>query len=285
MTIAAGFLGKDGAVLCADTQLTIPGMLKYPESKVVAFKEHRWQPVFVYAGDPAFSKASIARLAEKIAQNDLARPDLFHTIAEECKKIHEEFYPLYEQPSDKLELSLLFALRTSPVSLFQVRGPVLARLESYECLGAGTYLARAIASDFYQPTMPCREIVKMAAYLLMKVKTHVDYCGGTSQIFVISDPEEDFLDLEAWGVYTEEVERPERMFTDFQMASSLVMLALPDAATQPAAFEANWDKLKGVIRECRNRLLEDRRKAEDEARRLLGRLTDKKKDESDDHGR
>ena len=62
MTVAAGFVCKNGIVLCADTEITA-GTGKYQQSKIV----HLFSACYaVYAGDSPFVAEIVPRLREKI---------------------------------------------------------------------------------------------------------------------------------------------------------------------------------------------------------------------------
>jgi hypothetical protein len=63
MTIAAGFQCSDGVALCADTQITIPGVIKYPESIIRSSPDAPWKPFFVFAGDGLMAKMAILQFA------------------------------------------------------------------------------------------------------------------------------------------------------------------------------------------------------------------------------
>ena len=51
MTIAAGFPCKEGLVLCADTQETIPGYVKSDTEKITIFGASNCNVAFTGAGD------------------------------------------------------------------------------------------------------------------------------------------------------------------------------------------------------------------------------------------
>jgi hypothetical protein len=53
-------------LLCADSEMTIAGWLKYPGSKIQMYPSIKCQPTFAFAGDERFCKQLINKLALRI---------------------------------------------------------------------------------------------------------------------------------------------------------------------------------------------------------------------------
>src|SRR5271170_5302693 len=66
MTIALGFLCRDGIVVGADTQLTMTGSHKTYACKLFSHRHPAWSAVVAYAGYPDFVNAFNDRLPAEI---------------------------------------------------------------------------------------------------------------------------------------------------------------------------------------------------------------------------
>src|SRR6266568_3076754 len=73
VTIAAGFRCSDGVVLCADTEMSMPGWIKYPGSKVRFYKDLPFQVAFTFAGDAEFFEMVIEKLTNCINRSKGAK--------------------------------------------------------------------------------------------------------------------------------------------------------------------------------------------------------------------
>lgn len=259
MTIAAGFHCKDGVLLCADTQMTVPWLLKYPESKMGMLTKDIKNPLFfVYAGQKEFSHMCFSRLSNAATKAEKENQDFEDVLAEECVRIHERFYPLYSDPNRQLELSLLIARHKKEeqkVDLYEVYGPSLARVSRYECIGTGMSLTKAIASDLYSPTMTLREAFSMAVYILGLTKTHIDGCGGESQIMLIH--EKDGY-LRWWDLFGQ-LDDLEIAFAEFRKIIRPLLLAYGNWIESGAEKEF-LENLKDAVRKIKEQRKRMRRK-------------------------
>jgi 20S proteasome alpha/beta subunit len=230
MTIAAGFYVSDGVLLCADTQLTIPGYLKYPESKIRVWTGQGEVAFFAFAGDADFSTMAINHFTS-ILQKTTKDGGRREAIESECRILYETYASL--PPQDSFVLQMLLALQTKhSVQLSKISGPSFTKVTEFECIGSGAYLARAIASELYSPRMSLKEATPMAAYILGMAKRHVDGCGGNSQILLI------FNRTSSYEIITNlEVEVMEKAYTEFWRASRGLLLRYPDISVTQEDFK------------------------------------------------
>ncbi|MCI0626779.1 MAG: hypothetical protein L0387_34890 [Acidobacteria bacterium] len=235
MTIAAGFRCSNGVVLCADTQMTVPGTLKYPESKLRVWKGKRAAAYFVFSGGRDFSRMGIGTLVRAFIQAEQKGVDPLFLVEEECRRIYETYFPLPASPYETpFELSLLMSYKPSgkPASLWKITGPVLSPVEEYECIGAGAYLARSIASSFCTPHRGAKKGAVLAAYVLSQTKKHVDGCGGNSQIIIITDKADSYEYLGG-----PEIELMERAYAGFMSASRNFLIDFADISIDKDQLE------------------------------------------------
>lgn len=188
MTIAAGFCCSDGVVLCADTQLTIPGSLKYPESKIRMSPDLRACPVFAFCDDMDYQKQCISHFNEAIRTAELNRGHVIRALEQKTVELHQTYYDLYADPTEKLNANMLLCLRLdNKRRLFRIYGPKVSPVEALECIGAGNYLARALAGTYWTSDIPMHRTGIVCTYILADVKKYVDGCGGESHIICLGD--------------------------------------------------------------------------------------------------
>jgi hypothetical protein len=66
--------------------------------------------------------------------------------------------------------------------MLRINGPRVAPVETLECIGAGNYLARALAGTYWSEEMSMHQTSIVCTYILADVKKYVDGCGGDSHI-------------------------------------------------------------------------------------------------------
>ena len=250
MTVAAAFACQDGAVLCADTQLTVPGWFKYPESKITVISKFKCRPFFVYAGDVDFSKMCIERIARKLA--DVLNPSSASITlpAAAADLLKEEAITIYNQYRKFCQLQLLIALQGKvSVYLYKLSGLSVSPILSYECIGAGASIARSVASVLYESSMQVKETSFVATYALGQAKKHSYGVGGQSQVVMIyrrgsRAPDYDLMtELEANEL--------EKGYESIQLALRPMLLSqanLLGGESQEAEFKRQLQELVKVLR-------------------------------------
>src|ERR1035438_480933 len=151
MTIAAGFCCSDGIVLCADTQYTIPETMKYPDSKLRMAPELRCLPFFVFCGDMDFQKQCISSFTSALTEAEENGTLLHSALERAALEMHSAYYDAYSDPSEKLSATMFVSvLIDGKRRIYKVFGPKVSDVEPFECMGSGSYLARALADSFWE---------------------------------------------------------------------------------------------------------------------------------------
>ena len=237
MTIAAGFRCADGVLLCADSQLTIPAYLKFPEAKIISMSGVKFSPCFAYCGDVAFSKDSIHRIGETIHTAEDDR-NLMRAIRGVAREIYLEQKLLSREERETLEL-LVVMKRGSRFQLWHLRRLNLSPIQECIPIGAGMDMMYATAKPFYSPAMKLREASFMGAYALYLTKEYVDSVGKNSLIYLIFD------DGRRAVVTQEEIEELEQSFGEFRSASATVL-----TECDGTAFGDGLNRLETKLREA-----------------------------------
>jgi hypothetical protein len=250
MTLIAGYKCADGAVLCADTQLTVPGLLKYPESKVwMHIGNKRPSLFFAYTGYDDYSHMCMEELTKAISQTP-DESDMVRRTKEICRELHQRYHPLYKNP-DKLGLELILVIQmTKKVRLLHLRGPIVHTIHTFRCAGSGLFLGHAISRDFYYEAMGIEEAARMAAYVLFRVKGNVDGVGLMSQVFLVSDKG-------YWqSLKKRDVEVLENVYAEYLRESRSVLLSCGNWGNVGAAkhFEAALGEMSTTLLQRRQEI-------------------------------
>lgn len=193
MTIGVGFKCIDGIVLAADQQVTWKDSHKFNESKLRGHSSGgEWNATFTYAGNPVLWQSFNDKFGETMAM--LPEPPTVTRIRDVTETVLSFFDELRQEPEN---LSLLAAVVVPGEAheLFRTEGYVIHRVRDYQYVGFGDssllrFLGPLITAEPPVATPDqmgriVRQAVMMATYLVMKAKTHVDGCGGDTDVYVV----------------------------------------------------------------------------------------------------
>lgn len=192
VTIAAGFVCRDGVVICADTQETYGNLLKISVPKITIRPGARvpGQPRMVMAGagdgpfidklaDEAWKNVTRAGVTELDAVAD--------AIETAIKNTYEEFGRIYQagaMPTAELIYGVVGSTRLP--SLFRASGPVVNSIPTYASIGVGLYMADYIADRMGHASMMDSGWAELLGiYLLQQAKDYIDGCGGESHVVTL----------------------------------------------------------------------------------------------------
>lgn len=262
MTLAMGFKCMDGAILCADTQLTIPYpyQTKYTGDKIFGFRELRCAPFFTYAGDVEFSTMCTFRLAKRLRETEKKRATE-EVLAEEVRRIHQEYHYAYNAQNG-VELQLLVAFRQpdAKVALYVIRGGAISPCSSAipVCLGIGTPVAMAAMAPFYSGPMSLSEACRTAVYALFQVKSQVEGVGGGTEIMFLRDGRSHAFYHIPLG--RESVAVFEQAFEAFQEAIRPVLLTYTTLESDTPSFKRYLKEFSQRMMKLRSRQMAEYRK-------------------------
>jgi len=238
MTIVAGFCCTDGIVLCADTQITVPGSMKYPESKIRMTPSLRSEPFFAFCDDMDYQKQCIPHFGAAIQNAEQQKTSIIAALEGKAIELHQTYYDLYVEPSEKLNANMLVSLRLDGQrKLLRVNGPRVAPVEMLECIGAGNYLARSLAGTYWSDDRSMRETSLICAYMLADVKRYVDGCGGDSHIIQL-DHSGSWKRFPAEDDY-QQIEDIEQAYRDWQYRMGPLMIDFQDFQRSQINFECD----------------------------------------------
>ncbi|MBZ5550310.1 MAG: hypothetical protein LAO22_20515 [Acidobacteriia bacterium] len=195
MTIAAGFVARDGIVLCADTQETYGQLLKLNTPKMIV------RPDSFIPGGPriVFAGAGHGPFIDKLANEAWKRVSTRTPVgqfAEVCddiesliKDVYEEFGRIY-QTGAMPEAELIYGVALSgKIGLFKAHGPIVNPISGYTSVGVGLYLADYINSRLGLDSPELADsgwYEILAIYLLQQAKEYIEGCGGDSHVLTLT---------------------------------------------------------------------------------------------------
>jgi hypothetical protein len=181
MTIAAGFLHRDGVLLCADTQQET-WALKFYGSKVGYFDCYAGKVAYAFAGNSDFAAAAILGCEKRLKKISSGDP------AEVAQKFLDKEYRrvVFGNPNQANDPTLhywfllAFYIPGQLVRLYATNQVAMQPISSYRCLGIGDTLATHLIRPTFDTALSERQALHLAAYALTIVKRDVPGCGGSS---------------------------------------------------------------------------------------------------------
>ncbi len=239
VTIVAGFCCTDGVVLCADTQITVPGSMKYPESKLrMMAGSVKCAPFFAFCDDMDYQKQCIPHFGAAIQTAEQQKTSVIAALEAKAIELHQTYYDLYIEPTEKLNANMLISLHLdNRRKLVRVNGPRVAPVDMLECIGAGNYLARALAGTYWSDDRSMRETSLICAYMLADVKKYVDGCGGDSDIIQL-DHNGSWKKFPAEDDY-QQIEDIEQAYRDWQYKMGPLLIDFQDFQRSQINFECD----------------------------------------------
>lgn len=254
MTIAAGFVVRDGILLCADSQYS--GWEKVYKPKLFNYPFGASMVSFAFCGDEAYGRMAIDDCFEAIMgipQEQHTLWNIRRTIRRSIKRVVDEF-----AKRDSLDQTqkpeVLVAINTPSSSigyLFSSRDSALSRIDSFGFCGSAAYLANYIMGTLH-PVLVGEMTIEQAAfighYILAMAKRHDAGCGGGSQFLSLRGMQgtgvRSFSDFDASD---EEIYRYERW-------SKILLMSACDPSVSETDFANTLEEFGKAATEIRQKL-------------------------------
>ena len=179
MTIAAGFVYRDGVLLCSDSQLTT--YTSKTDARKLGYSSGPWGVSCVaIAGNGDFATTAAQRMRDEL--DKLAGPDGVMSTAE---RVLDRYYrklvlsnPRHSTLPLDYSLLLTFRLPGQAAKLYVTQDTAIREITTYRCEGIGESLGHYLIRYLWRPDMSEEEIVSLAAYVIASAKNNVKDCGG-----------------------------------------------------------------------------------------------------------
>jgi 20S proteasome alpha/beta subunit len=246
MTIAIGLLCNEGLVVAADTEEVLGGYIKTSTEKMRVMEREGYKLTITGAGESDFIGCFCDELEEALDENEPKDIKAIYKVlrATQLQYFRNHLAPYSSFPSDdRPNPDLLIGLHIKvggPVIgstlfrtvLFKANGTVVKRIHKAECVGTGVVLARSLMDQFFDPELNLTQTGILAAFILRQAKRWAQYCGGNSDIAIMSNSEK-----ETSGIDTETIKSLERHFDEFAVSLKPVLINCADINFSPALFK------------------------------------------------
>jgi hypothetical protein len=237
MTIAAGFVCIDGVLLCADTEQTEWAMKLY-SSKITHFKFPGGQLAYALTGNTKLGYSAIQKCRKKLEAGVKGDP-LSHIekiLDSEYRRVVFK-HPDYPKDKSGIEYGFMLALSLegAPFTLYETVETTIHRVDQYDCIGFGNYLAHYFVRPSYATGITIRKLLPLVVYTLACTKGYVPGCGGISvYLLALNDGRVGVLTSHDHGV----CENVEKFAKAYDLANQELLFALASTESTDEQFES-----------------------------------------------
>jgi len=270
MTIAAGFMHRDGILLCSDTQQEA-GTNKFNGPKAGIIDIPYGKIAFAFAGHADFATTAIQACGSRL--KSVPPDDTIRVLIDEVESEYRRLvfsHPNYSTDHN-LQYWLLISLwqkSTESCSLWVAEEHSLHNcFEAFRAVGIGTDLANVLVRPFIADRLSEMETLTLMAFMMARVKDNVPGCGGISQYIAMGN------DGNANSIFSISLDEVERVSALYDKAAHDLLLSMnidDDGTYNRAAM--NFISQALIVRDNWKRI----RKANPEVRRYLGLTRDER---------
>ncbi|HEY4086989.1 MAG TPA: hypothetical protein VGM43_13670 [Bryobacteraceae bacterium] len=202
MTIAIGYLCRDGLILGADSQSGISGSLKWPTQKILPIDVGGiHEGMAVNAAALAVAGAGNTHYLHEMQEISARLIDPSDTAMEIETKLRERYREFYTETvlpfagtGGAPELWMMFGVqKDNSVSLYTTEQLSFRENRAYAAVGSGEFVARALIESTFPMYPPISVAKLLMVHALQHVRDRVDGVGGNSVIIAISQNKCEFV--------------------------------------------------------------------------------------------
>jgi 20S proteasome alpha/beta subunit len=235
MTIAAGFLLRDGLLLCADTLYT-DGSTKEYRDKIFPWTGKYAAVAFAISGSDVIGRMVVEDCRDAIASIPKQRitvQDVREAIRPIIKVFQEEYVnktPFEERDRSRFNLLIGVAVASQPAKLFVTEDAGIKPVDTFDCVGIGRHIALSIIAPAYDLFMRVDRAAILATKVLATTKEHVDGCGGRTQFLAIQNGVMS-------SIVPHDIEESERQILNYRRLTANLMFSIGDSAITSKEFK------------------------------------------------
>ncbi len=179
MTIAAGFVHREGVLLCADTELTA-GDRKLHASKIFHFDCSLGRLAFVFAGNVHNAIATLQKIETKVkCSKQNAMGVIEHVLDNEYKRL-VLCHPAQFHDAHDFSLIVAYKPPKGSVEMYFTDATAICREKFHVTVGIGAVFADQLIDAARIGLVSRSNYLTLAAYVLGSVKKRITKCGGAS---------------------------------------------------------------------------------------------------------
>jgi 20S proteasome alpha/beta subunit len=233
MTVAAGFVCKDGIVLCADSQESAGGY-KFPVEKILT----RIDPYTEIAIAGSGCGPLVDMAAQRVAQSLMGGYDDYliieNRIADALAELYEKsfrLYPVENQDDSIVELLIAVKLRKHDYPfLYHSTATAVTFVPEYAIIGSGRVVQYEV-QNLYGKFMSVQRGILLAVQLLHVAKSVLNTVGGRGKIVTLHDADLGIGQADVW-----QISESEKAFQQFTMFASSLLLGYVDLTVSDQEF-------------------------------------------------
>ena len=188
MTIAAGFICKDGILICGDREESA-GTSKRAVQKVFTLMAQPWCLTVATAGSAAVGDLALKRLQQEFVAKGTEEAVHRHheqIIIDVLTKLYEDH--VWKNPRTDHAIRLVIGLTFKNLSgrhLYVTEDNIPQPVTKYCAVGYGEDLCTYFAERLYHPSLTTDELILLASFIFREVNAAVQFCGkGTDMTFL-----------------------------------------------------------------------------------------------------
>jgi 20S proteasome alpha/beta subunit len=242
MTIAAGFVLKDGVLLCADTLISDTQTKEYGQ-KIFSWGGKYASVCFALAGNYPVARLAIEECQDALdvaEAAELSKRDVISIIRPIIRTTYADYVdsrPYEDKEASKFQLLVAVVSRHDPPALYVASGgPALVPVQSFECIGIGRQLGRYIAEPYRLDTnvINVDAAAVLGIQILAAAKERVDGVGGESHFVAVRD--------RMMGVtLPHDVVKAEPLTLRYRECANRLLMALTDATLAEPELRGRFD--------------------------------------------
>ncbi len=245
MTIAAGFVVRDGILICSDSEHSAGGILTH-EPKLVSGEFSSGKAIFAFAGNAELAVAAIQKCVHALqsAPGDRIKSDkdiadiIEKTVEAEYRKhVSVEPNPNADNMYDILAAVWCEKDPAKEAALYRTWQGSIRKVSRYDCIGSGYYLGRYVIESM-PGAVDIERARVVATYTLAIAKRFVDGCGGNSHMASLKN---DGTVIGSSGPEREPLEQALRTFDEKTTRLLFSLLAASDAGFSKALSDFDRD--------------------------------------------
>ena len=193
MTVAAGFLCKDGIIVAADTQESYgyPGALKSEVLKIDHSQQSTWSIAIAGAGDSGYVQMCAQKILNSTAITENSPCPSVHTVESIAMEIFRNYmlplsaYPTADRPTAHMVIAT--QPKNGSGSVVEWNGTSFVSQFPFVFVGAGGQMGSHLAKKFGHSLWgnPVNKSAGLVIYIMDQVKAMVEGCGGDTNVIIL----------------------------------------------------------------------------------------------------
>ncbi len=255
MTIVAGFMTGDAAILSADSQEVVSDYSKATTQKIRITEFFRnWRMGIAGSGHAAYIDLFEQQLMKGLANiSEFDYSKITSVIEVTLHKLHKQHIWPQKDPNSAVQFMIVLqGIRPTPSrGLLVTNGSALLQVREYQSIGVGSYMADYLKERLYPGPGAVYNsrtdvVANTAVLILQQVKRAIHGCDGQSLIAIFSG-DGSFR----WMTY-DEVQEVESWMERFHVDQLPMLMTIANTRVAKDVFDVEVETLRGRLKVLKN---------------------------------